>query len=229
MQESNLMDSKILGRRMVQISLHHQKYAEKNAIKAPWSDILYRNLPPRNQAEAIEQGFYPCMVRRPHPENADPSSLLWCREDSLFKRNYQFAKDSTAENKKYLGLDFNPSPSSPRDNGTREANENRIVPFYNLAGLITHITVQGAKVDHSDDDSDTDDAPAPAPKPKKQKKTKASKSSAAPKASRVKPLATAPSAPTNNSEDLSCISMRREKPQKIPAQQLSHALTLQPL
>ena len=73
-------------------------------------------------------------------------------------------------------------------------------------------------MDHSDDDSDTDEAPAPAPKPQKQKKTKASKPSAAPKASREKPLATALSAPSNNSEDLSRISMRREKPQKTPVQ-----------
>ena len=114
------------------------------------------------------------MVRGPQPENADPSSLLWCREDSLFKRNYQFSKDSAAKNKKDVGLDFNPGPSSPRDNGTREANENKIGPFYNLAGLITHITVRGAKVDHSDDDdANTDEAPAPPSKPKKQKKTKA--------------------------------------------------------
>lgn len=105
------------------------------------------------------------MIRGPQPENADPSSLLWCREDPLFKRNYQFAKESTVKNKKALGLDFNPGPSSPRDDGTREANENRIEPFYNLACLITHIAVQGAKVDHSDDGADTDEAPAPTPKP----------------------------------------------------------------
>ena len=30
-----------------------KEYAEKNAIKAPWGDILYKNLPPRTQAEAI--------------------------------------------------------------------------------------------------------------------------------------------------------------------------------
>ena len=94
------------------------------------------------------------------------------------------------KNKKALGLEFNPGASSPRDDGTREANQNRIDPFYNLDGLITHITVQGAKVDHSDDDADIDEAPAPTPKSLKQKKDKASKSSAAPKASRVKPLAT---------------------------------------
>ena len=42
-----------------------QEYAEKNAIKRPWGDILYKNLQPRSRAEAIEQGFYPCMVRGP--------------------------------------------------------------------------------------------------------------------------------------------------------------------
>ena len=42
-----------------------QEYAEKNAIKRPWGDILYKNLPPRSRAEAIEQGFYPSMVRGP--------------------------------------------------------------------------------------------------------------------------------------------------------------------
>ena len=150
------------------------------------------------------------MIHGLQPENADPSSLLWCREDHLFKRNYQFAKESTVKNKKALGLDFNPGPSSPRDDGTREANENRIGPFYNLAGLTTHITVQSAKEDHYDDGADTEEAPAPTPKPQKQKKAKASKSSAAPKASRVKPLATAPPAPSNTSEDLSRISKRRD-------------------
>ena len=80
-------------------------------------------------------------------------------------------------------------------------------------------------MDHSDNDADTDEAPAPTPKPQKQKKTKASKSSAAPKALRVKPLATAPPAPSNTSEDLSRISKRREKPNKKPFQRQSQALT----
>ena len=111
------------------------------------------------------------MVRGPEPENADPSSLLWCREDHLFKRNYQFAKDSAVQHKKEFGLDFNLGPSAPREDGTREANENRIGPFYNFEGLLAHIAVQGAKVDHSDDDADTDEAPAPTPKPQKLKKT----------------------------------------------------------
>ena len=123
------------------------------------------------------------MVRGPQPENADPSSLLWCREDNLFKRNFKFAKDSAVNNKKAFGLDFNPGSSAPRDDGTHEANENRIDPFYNLEGLITHIVVQGANVDHSANEADTDDAPAPPPKPQKQKKTKASKLFAASKAS----------------------------------------------
>ena len=105
------------------------------------------------------------MVRGPQPDNADPSSLLWCREDNLFKRNFQFAKDSAVKNKKAFGLDFNPGPSAPREDGTREANENRTGPFYNLDGLITHIAIQGANVDHSGDDADSDDAPAPPPKP----------------------------------------------------------------
>ena len=31
-----------------------QEYAEKNAIKRPWGDILYKNHQPRSRAEAIE-------------------------------------------------------------------------------------------------------------------------------------------------------------------------------
>ena len=69
------------------------------------------------------------MIRGPQPANADPSSLLWCREDNLFKRNYQAAKKSTKENKKSLGLDFNPGPSAPRADGTRKAEPNLIGPF----------------------------------------------------------------------------------------------------
>lgn len=80
-------------------------------------------------------------------------------------------------------------------------------------------------MDYSDDGADTDEAPAPTPKPQKQKKAKASKSSADPKASRVKPLATAPPAPSNTSEDLSRISKKHEKPQKKTVQRSSQALT----
>ena len=65
-----------------------EEYAEKNAIKGPWGDIVYKNLQPQSLPEAIQREFYPCMIRGPQPENADPSSLLWCREDHLFKRNY---------------------------------------------------------------------------------------------------------------------------------------------
>ena len=54
------------------------EYAEKNAIKRPWGDILYKNLQPKSKPGAIAQGFYPCMVCGPRPKNADPSSLLWC-------------------------------------------------------------------------------------------------------------------------------------------------------
>ena len=60
------------------------EYAEKNAIKGPWGDIIYKGLQPKSKSEAIAQGFYPCMIRGPQPANADPSSLLWCREDNLF-------------------------------------------------------------------------------------------------------------------------------------------------
>ena len=108
------------------------------------------------------------MVRGPQPTDADPSSLLWCRDDNLFKRNYLSAKNSAKENKKSLGLEFNPGPSAPRADGTHEAEPNLVGPFYNLEGLITHIMVQGATVDHSADDADSDEAPAP-PKPVKQK------------------------------------------------------------
>ena len=115
------------------------KYAEKNAIKGPWGDIPYRNLQPKSKSEAIAQGFYPCMVRGPKPENADPSSMLWCHEDNLFKRNYQFAKDSAAKNKRDFGLNFNPGPSAPRQDGTRDANPNVIGPFTSFDGLLSHI------------------------------------------------------------------------------------------
>ena len=128
------------------------------------------------------------MIHGPQPANADPSSLSWCREDNMFKRNYQDAKNSAKENKKSLGLDFNPGPSAPRADGTREAETNLIGPFYNLEGLITHIQVQGEAVDHSADDSDSNEAPAP-PKPMKLQKPKASNPPSAPKVSRAKPLA----------------------------------------
>ena len=70
-------------------------------------------------------------------------------------------------------------------------------------------------MDHSDDDADTDEAPAPTPKPQKPKKAKASRSAAPPKASRAKPLATAPPEDSVQSEDLSRISKKTEKKKKI--------------
>ena len=168
-----------------------KEYAEKNAIKRPWGDILYKNLQPRTRDEAIEQGFYPCMVCGPQPVDAHPSSLLWCRDDILFKRNFQFAQNSAKQNKKTFGLDFNPGPSSPRADGTRHAEPNVIGPFANLEGIITYILVQGTAVNEPAADTESDDAPA-VPKPKQLKKPKASKPAPSPKISRAKPLATAP-------------------------------------
>ena len=87
------------------------------------------------------------MVRGPEPENADPSSTLWCREDNLFKRNYQFEKDSAVKNKKDLGLNFNLGLSAPRADGTRDANPNVIGPFDNFDGFLSYIAAQRATVD----------------------------------------------------------------------------------
>ena len=52
-----------------------------------------------------------------------------------------------------MGLDFNPGPSAPRADDTHDAEPNIIGPFYNLDGLITHISVQGAKEDDSDEEA----------------------------------------------------------------------------
>ena len=106
------------------------------------------------------------MVRGPQPADANPISLLWCRDDNLFKRNLKYAKNSAKENKKHWGLDFNPGPSAPRAGGTREAEPNLVGLFYNLEGLISHIRVQGADVDQPADEADFEEAPA-TPKPKK--------------------------------------------------------------
>ena len=133
------------------------EYAEKNAIKRPWGDILYKNLQPNTKHEAIAQGFYPCMVRGPQPENANPSFLRWCCDDDLFKRNFQFAKEFSAKNKKEFRLNFNPNLSARWSDGTREVNENRIGPINNFDGLLSH-------------DADSKDAPTP---PKQKKKSKA--------------------------------------------------------
>ena len=131
------------------------------------------------------------MVRGPQSDDAHPSSLLWCRDDNLFKRNFQLAQQSAKQNKKKFGLDFNPGPSAPRADGTREAEPNVIGPYANLEGLITYILVQGTAVNEPAADTESDDAPA-VPKPKQLKKPKASKPAPSPKISRAKPLATAP-------------------------------------
>ena len=70
-------------------------------------------------------------------------------------------------------------------------------------------------MDHSDNDADSDEAPTPPPRLQKPKKIKASSSAAPPKASRVKPLATAPPEDSVQSEDLSRISKKMEKKKKI--------------
>ena len=101
------------------------------------------------------------MVRGPQPENADPSSLLWCHENNLFKRNFQFAKDSDVKNQREFGLNFNPGPSAPRTDGTPEANENRIGPFANFDGLLSHIAAQRDVVEQSAKEADSDDVPSP--------------------------------------------------------------------
>ena len=56
------MDPKILGRAVVQVKFVTPEYADKNAIKRPWGDILYKNLQPKSKPEDIAQGFYRCMV-----------------------------------------------------------------------------------------------------------------------------------------------------------------------
>ena len=83
--------------------------------------------------------------------------------------------------------------------------------------------VHGARVDHPNNDSDSDEAPTPTPRPKKPKKVKVSSSAAPPKASRVKPLATAPPEASVQSEDLSRIS--KSDKMKKPMQPTGQALT----
>ena len=87
--------------------------------------------------------------------------------------------------------------------------------------------VQGTIVDQPADDADSDEVPAP-PKPKKLKKPKASKPSSAPRASRAKPLATAPPEASVQSEDLSCISesSKVKKPMQPTGQALTPAAVL---
>ena len=70
-------------------------------------------------------------------------------------------------------------------------------------------------MDHSHNDADSDEAPAPPPRPQKPKKIKASSSVAPPKASRVKPLDTAPPEASVQSEDQSRISKKTEKKKQL--------------
>ena len=162
------------------------------------------------------------MVRGPQPDDAHPSSLLWCRDDNLFQRNLEFAQNSAKQNKKKFGLDFNPGPSAPRADGTRDAEPNVIGPFYNLEGLITRILVQGTAVNEPAADTESDDAPA-VPKPKQLKKPKASKPAPSPKISKAKPLATAPPEDSVQSEDLSRVS--RHQKAKMPLSHTGKELT----
>ena len=162
------------------------------------------------------------MVRGPQPADAHSSSLLWCRDDNLFKCNFEFAQNSAKQNKKSFGLDFNHGPSSPRADGTRHAEPNVIGPFANLEGLITYILVQGTAVNEPAADTESDDAPA-VPKPKQLKKPKASKPAPSPKISKAKPLATAPPEDSVQSEHLSRVS--RPQKAKMPLSHTSKELT----
>src|SRR3990170_8984464 len=137
------------------------EYGEKNAVRPPWADIVYRKLIPKTKAEAIAKGFYPCMVRGPQPENADASSLRWCRDDDLFEQNLQFARASAVQNKKELGIDFNPGPVAPRPDGSREANRNRIGPFNSFDGLLSHIAAQRATVEKAAGEEEHAEDPKP--------------------------------------------------------------------
>nr|XP_020185512.1 transcriptional regulator ATRX homolog [Aegilops tauschii subsp. strangulata] len=141
----------------------------------------------------------------------------------------QFAKDSAAKNQKDFGLNFNPGPSAPRPDGTREANDNRIGPFTNFDGPLSHIAAQRAVVEQSVEEADFDDAPSPPKqkkkKKKKKKKAKASKpsASAAPKASTKKSLKTASPESSVQSKDLSRVSKRTKKP--LPKKATGQPLT----
>jgi hypothetical protein len=199
------------------------EYADKNAVRPPWADIVYKKLHPKTKTEAIAKGFFPCMVRGLMPENADPSSLRWCREDDLIEANLQFAKASAAQNKKDLGIDFNPGPAAPRPDGCREAESNLIGPFDDFDSFLEHCAAQRATVGEAAEEEEHVEVPEP-PKPKK--KAKASKSSAAPKASSVKPLKSASPESSVQSEDLSRISKKSKKPKKISGQGLTPASIL---
>jgi hypothetical protein len=122
------------------------EYATKNAVRPPWADIVYKKLHPKTKVEAIQQGFYLCMVRRPMPLKPDPTSMLWCRDDDLFEANYQFASGSATQNKKDYGIDFNPGLAKPRQNGSHEAEPNLVGPFHDFAAFLAHYVEQPASV-----------------------------------------------------------------------------------
>ena len=164
------------------------EYADKNIVRPPWADIIYKKLQPKTKAEAIANGFFPCMVRGPMQEDADPSSLKWCREDELFEENYKFAKKSAVQNKKDFRIDFNPGPAAPRPDGSCETEPNLIGPFDDFDSFLAHCAAQRASVEDAADEEQTDVLEPPKPV----KKSTASKSSATPKASRVKPLKSEP-------------------------------------
>ena len=111
------------------------------------------------------------------------------------------------QNKKELGANFNPGPTAPRPDGSREANQNIIGPFDNFDGLLSHIATQWATVDEAADEEELTEVPEP-PKPEK---SKASKPSTVSKASRVKPLKTAPPESSVQSEDHSRVSKKTKK------------------
>ena len=80
------------------------------------------------------------------PQDADPTSILWCRDGGHFEANYQLARCSAAQNKKDYGIDFNPGPAEPSPDGTREAEPNSIGPVDDLAAYLAHCTEQRASV-----------------------------------------------------------------------------------
>nr|XP_040256311.1 enolase-phosphatase E1-like [Aegilops tauschii subsp. strangulata] len=144
---------------------------------------------------------------QPGPEGSGPARVLRTGELQL-----QFARASAMQNKKYLGIDFNPGPAAPRPDGSHEADQNIIGPFNSFNGLLSHIAAQRATVEEAASEEEHAEVLEP-PKPKK--KSKASKPSTAPKASRVKPLQSAPPESSVHSEDQSRISKKSKKPKKI--------------
>ena len=127
------------------------------------------------------------------------------------------------QNKKDVGIDFNPGPAAPRPDGSREDNHDIIGPFNSFDEILSHIAAQRTTVEEATGAEEHDDDPE-LPKPKK--KSKASKPSIAPKASKVKPLQSAPPESSVQSEDLSCISKKSKKPKKISGHDLTPASIL---